>query len=90
MVIDQALAKKQERLKHETIQTGSDHWLVIQHQIAIPENMHVSKFIHTEIKFRNIYVQSYTSVYVTKINGIRHEFEREKGKVHGKVWKEDK
>lgn len=52
--------------------------------------MHASKFIHTEIKFRNIYVQSYTSMHVTKIDGIRHEFEREKGKVHGKVWKEDK
>lgn len=69
MVINQTLAKRQERPKREIIQTGFDHY-----QIAIPESMHVSKFIHTEIKFRNIYVQSYTSMHVIESNGMRHEF----------------
>ena len=52
-----------------------------------PENIHTSNIIQTEhIIFRNIFVYTYSYMHITTISEKRgHEFEREQGRVYGKI-----
>ena len=63
------------------------HQLIIQYQIVIPENTYMQVMLYRPSK---LYFCIYTHICMQQQLIKDHKFEREKGRVYGRVWREKK